>query len=627
MTTILSKRSGTAASAPLPANLAQGELAINYADQKLFAKNVSNVVEQINAETGLLRSQIATSRFAQEVIYLSGEAALGDYGFGARYVRGTSGGTRAIQDANSVWWNLQILGEPFVNAGWFGNTAATLQTAINTASTANIGSVFVPPGTYTLTTALQMRSNVKVWANPGTVTITQGNAANLALLIDFNTNTASGATIEGLIIDGNRANNTINVTTDKFVINVGVANSVTIRNNEIANYSGHGIYVTSGLNVLIEENFIHHLNMYGIYMQTTVAGTRNQPVIRRNRINLINWHAIAAIKCTDARIEENDIIGTRIGSSQVTVSGTTVTWVSGTNFANVEPGMFIIYNGGVEALVTAKASSTSLTINFAAGNATNVPGVFGSADVIGSWSSTNTRISRNKVTNGASLGISIFSDQATFGASDIGAVVENNILEGIGSGGLSIQASAGGNTVGTRFLNNECIECGLNGAASDASFNTGLGIQGPITDINVIGNSFISYGSAMSPMHILSTDLGQIRTASNRSKTNAFGYTNGAVVGSFTGWGTGATCTINQVSDDFVLMTVVSGTGVSASPSITIQHRNLPVRYKMPSGQMIGTTGVVLPFVTFLPDPATESTIVLSGTPGSSTTYYILLRL
>lgn len=46
---VLLKKSSTAAKVPLTSDLDYGELALNYADEKLYFKNSSNVVKSISA--------------------------------------------------------------------------------------------------------------------------------------------------------------------------------------------------------------------------------------------------------------------------------------------------------------------------------------------------------------------------------------------------------------------------------------------------------------------------------------------------------------------------------------------------------------------------------------------------
>lgn len=583
--------------------------------------------QYVGFNIGITRAEISTRSIPVNAFIVTGESTNGDGGAGALYVRGTSGGMRAVQDAAGTWWNLSLAGASHIVSGWLGTGVAGIQDAINTASVSGLKSVFVSPGIYTLTTVpLYLQAGVTLWANKRTVTITQANGANLSALIDFSVNGATAAECLGLVIDGNRSGNT-NDTTDKFAFYVDTVADTVIRNCEIRNFAGHGVYISSGLRPVIVDNHIHDLNLYAVYINCPTVGPINMPLIVGNRIDLCSWHAIVVIRSTDAVIAGNSIYGLRISGVVVNVSGTTVTWVSGPNFADVTPGNFIIYNGGIEALVTAKASNTSLTINYAAGNGTNLPAALGCADVISSVSSSNTRIANNIVRGGASLGISVFSDMFGMAANDVGSIVEDNIVTGLGSAGYSVQASSGGETIDAMFRGNQAIECGLNTTASSPEFNSGMTVGGGVVNVVVESNAWISYGSAMSGLRLTTPTVGQVRTADNRSKTDSESIVGGATASVSAGWGTDATVTVNEVVDDCLRLTVVSGSGASANPRIYISHKCLPVRRKMPTAQMISTDGTFMPIGTILPDGAGTTELVLIGTPGSGTTYLITVKL
>ena len=53
-----------------------------------------------------------------------------------------------------------------------------------------------------------MQPGVRVRGIKGSTIITQGNGANLSRQVDFETNAAHGAALDGITIDGNRAGNT-----------------------------------------------------------------------------------------------------------------------------------------------------------------------------------------------------------------------------------------------------------------------------------------------------------------------------------------------------------------------------------------------------------------------------------
>lgn len=67
----------------------------------------------------LTRAQIPSRSIPLNAFRTSGDTAQGDAGAGALYVRGTSGGLRAIQDASGTWWNLAIP-HGLAKVGWFG---------------------------------------------------------------------------------------------------------------------------------------------------------------------------------------------------------------------------------------------------------------------------------------------------------------------------------------------------------------------------------------------------------------------------------------------------------------------------------------------------------------------------
>ncbi len=70
----------------------------------------------------IARSEIGSRTIPLRSFVVSGYAAAGDAGAGARYVRGTSTGPMAVQDAAGTWWQLD-LSAPVIPAGWFGVVA------------------------------------------------------------------------------------------------------------------------------------------------------------------------------------------------------------------------------------------------------------------------------------------------------------------------------------------------------------------------------------------------------------------------------------------------------------------------------------------------------------------------
>lgn len=75
----------------------------------------------------LTRADIASHAIPFNSVIVSGNTTAGDEGSGAVYVRGTSAGPRAIQDAADTWFELSTPG--YAERGWFGASGST-----NTAS-------------------------------------------------------------------------------------------------------------------------------------------------------------------------------------------------------------------------------------------------------------------------------------------------------------------------------------------------------------------------------------------------------------------------------------------------------------------------------------------------------------
>lgn len=104
-----------------------------------YAAAVKASDQQIYAHIGMLRSDIPSLTLVTDSITLSGHSTVGDLGSGAVYVRGTSSGPMAIQDAAETWWELALPG--YAERAWFGATGSTNTAASIAAMEAAIGGV------------------------------------------------------------------------------------------------------------------------------------------------------------------------------------------------------------------------------------------------------------------------------------------------------------------------------------------------------------------------------------------------------------------------------------------------------------------------------------------------------
>jgi hypothetical protein len=501
---------------------------------------------------------------------------------------------------------------------------AEIQAAIDSLSSTG-GAVIIPPGTYLFSATLNMRPGVWLVGTPGKSILKQANSAALTKLLDFDVYSAHNAGINGITVDGNVANNTPNVSTDRFIAFVGGANDVTIENCILKSYGGHGVYATTGLRLLVTNNTLQDLYMYGVYVNRPTFGAHNRPRILGNTFTNVSWHAVVLVRCFYSEVVGNYFSAVRLSGQVVNVSGTAVTWVSGPDFSTLTPGNFIIYNGGVEALISAVNSATSLTTSAAMGDGTGVPAATGAADVIGSMGCQFSVISHNKISGGASLGISLFATDAE--GNDVQSRVFENIITSIGSAGLSIQTTGSAVVRDSVLSANTVTDAGLNGTAAAADFNSGATVSGTALNIVVSDNTWVAYDSAsMIGLNVITTGA-VVKASDNRAAITTDTITNGATVAISAGWGSGAAVSELVVREDLITFLITSGTGPSASPSITVTHRVIPVRGKAATFQNVMTNATPLDIQTYHPDTQTQSIGSVVGTPGASSTYRIVLRL
>jgi len=499
-----------------------------------------------------------------------------------------------------------------------------IQAAIDSLA-ATGGSVFFPPGTYLFSSTIQPRANVTLWSDLYIATIKQAAGANLTTLFDFATNAANNATIRGLVIDGNKANNGNNITTERFGMFVYDANDVLIEYCDLKNLCGHGVFARDGQRLKVWRNSLRDSLMYGVYVNSTSAAVQNAPWIEANTFRNISGHSVLLLKSRSHQVHKNYVFGQRKSGQFVTVSGSTVTWVSGPDFSGLEPGNFLIYDGGIEALILTRNSNTQLTVQGTPGNRTNVAAATGAADLIAVGDGASGQVSKNTVIGGASLGISVF---ATTGFTDLSTAVFDNLTEATGSAGYSVQTAPSSAFVNeVSFDNNTAIDSGLNGAASDSNTLTGLYVSGACIDVIPTNNKFFSYSGPMSGMNIL-TPGGVVRAANNIGIGVTQTIQNGATVSLSAGWGAGAAVSDLIVTEDTLsFLVTTSAAAPSASPNITVTHRVMPARAKIPSCQNVATSNVLLSMLTLFPDGASTSVFIVNGTPSASTTYRFVVRL
>jgi len=130
--------------------------------------------------------------------------------------------------------------------------------------------VMVKGGTWTLNGRLEMKSNVRVLAYPGTVPkVTPGMCRNCAVWFY---SSVTGAEFSGFEVTGGWDG-----------IKMGGSGN-TVKNNKIHGNRYQGILITSSSNNLIEGNEIYRNSGWGIHIYNDAGGMRNN-IIRNNRIH------------------------------------------------------------------------------------------------------------------------------------------------------------------------------------------------------------------------------------------------------------------------------------------------------------------------------------------------------
>jgi hypothetical protein len=323
----------------------------------------------------------------------------------------------------------------------------TLQAAVNAANPG--GTVDAGAGIFTLTSTLAMQPGVTLTCSPGTI-ITQGNAQNLLNAIDFFTNTATGAQLDHCTIDGNRANNTDNSSVD--FVDISTTANVKLTWNTFQNIPGVAVGVNGGQYVTIEHNICKNLHDFCIGLSGTVANTALHAQVHYNTAIGPYSNCIYVLQTDYNDISHNDcnpgvVIGGR-NAMNVTISGTSVSWVSGVNFTGATPGQILVVNGGTELTIAVVTSPIAMTTTTSGGSLTNVRAAIGAADQISLNNPSYNRVCENTINGGATGGI-VLSNESASTESLTSNIICNNTTTNTGAWGIAIEGSA---SFGTTFV-------------------------------------------------------------------------------------------------------------------------------------------------------------------------------
>lgn len=243
------------------------------------------------AVVGICRADIPTRTIPFQSFNATGYYAPGDLGQGAPYVRGTSSGPGAIQDAAGTWWNISVANGTSV--GWHGakgdgttNDSAAFSAAFAATKIVRVGigtfiaNVVVPNGGSLLGTD-RARSIIKAPAGASSTAILGYEADVLIGTTTYdNTRGANLVTITNLTVDGNKAN----VTT-----------------------AGDGIRIW-GYGLHLENLTIQNCFNRGIHTEWTDGAVAMEPTFRNIKIDTCGGHGWLFNGPHDAHVENITIL-------------------------------------------------------------------------------------------------------------------------------------------------------------------------------------------------------------------------------------------------------------------------------------------------------------------------------
>ena len=369
----------------------------------------------------------------------------------------------------------------------------TIQAAIDDAST---NSTVWVTSDQTLTAELAMRSGIRLKCISRGISISQGNSANLTNMINFSTNSADNASIEGCTIDGNRANNT----SGNSLINLSTRTGNKVLHNIIQNAIASGVIMQAGTDATIAFNEFDAIHDTAVQIQPASSASTDSRVIG-NRCT--RWGA-GCVKFTAADDNEamlNHGEGTQL-VAVVDTSTSTVTWVSGTQFSTLLSGMFANVDG-TETQITSVDSATQITVLADLGSQSSVAMIAGSGDGMSinsgdnnlfgfnfiSRSMSNCFVVTNSDGSGSSIRNRLIGNQANF-CGDVGIwLVDND------GGALTVTSTL----VADNMLTS-------NGVGGHTNFDAGAKISGTDVDNTAFSGNFCRDTTTLTQLVCLAMD-------------------------------------------------------------------------------------------------------------------------
>ena len=408
-------------------------------------------------------------------------------------------GTALTSDSMGVFNVLDFGADP---TGAVDSTAE-IQAALD-AATAVGGVTLVPPGTF-LFTELNVGAGTTFQGAGGTLKLNDDTCTNGATAYYLIHNLAGGGAghpnvvIDGLIVDGNSANNTASLVADLISV---VGENVTVRNCTLRDSPDSGIMFSACTNSAVLNNRIEDGRDLGIYINDGTGERHHENVVSGNRITGFPHGGIALKRIcqrtivthntiydcgngitferasTDTDFSLNSVVSNnlirRIGSVGSTGLGIALrqsdhTICSGNRIEDV-------IGRGIQVQGTIGASVTGNSITLSADNAeANLAIGIEISGGIG-YPCTENTVSGNSVFSASSVGSAIRLSSAYISESITGNVIANNIAHG--DVALRVDAVADGNIVEGNILNGGTYDVVWYAGADNSVFANNLVVNG-----------------------------------------------------------------------------------------------------------------------------------------------------
>lgn len=341
--------------------------------------------------------------------------------------------------------------------------------------------VWVTPGTYTLSGTVTLPSNSRLYCSDAAI-ITQAHSQGLINFISLGG--SDHATVENCTVDGDRSGNTDG--SNQVLIQLSGSTNATVKGNRLRNGNNVGVYTGTATGPKIQNNQFRNFWASGAAIGFTGSTVATKGTIKNN---IFTTQGNLVFSFSDGNVVSGNKITGYGQASNVTTSGTAVTWVSGTTFTNLAPGMYMCIMGA-EYLISAVNSSTSLTLSSSAGTNTKVAAYAGTPDSLNLADSSNNTVTENQINASEGYGIVVFQDGGA--ESSLHNVISSNRVTKTGGTCIAVNSNAGSpTTAGTVVTSNAISDCGQGGTAKGSGNREGIELNGLGTHYTMIAGNDI----------------------------------------------------------------------------------------------------------------------------------------